>query len=208
MKPSLAYRATALDFAPSRFMRINNSLTCRIAIRLDHGYSDQLAAEFTCMPLVGQGGPAGFVALVKWRRRVKEECADTARRRIMRRTVPACREPCGLPRTPAHRSFQRGLHPIPAYFIIDLRSESIACTLRTGKPRETATNEEEILIMGVSSSRARVADLAFQVFNRALHPDWFSTRVYRRIPAGEVGSRHPDHRGWPRHDLRLRVRSA
>ena len=36
--------------------------------------------------------------------------------------------------------------------------------------------------MGVSSSRARVADLAFQVFNRALHPDWFSTRVYRRIP--------------------------
>jgi Protein of unknown function DUF2617 len=36
--------------------------------------------------------------------------------------------------------------------------------------------------MGVSSSRARVADLAFQVFNRALHPDWFATRVYRRIP--------------------------
>ena len=36
--------------------------------------------------------------------------------------------------------------------------------------------------MGVSSGRARVADLAFQVFNRALHPDWFSTRVYRRIP--------------------------
>jgi hypothetical protein len=36
--------------------------------------------------------------------------------------------------------------------------------------------------MGVSSGRARVADLAFQVFNRALHPDWFTTRVYRRIP--------------------------
>jgi hypothetical protein len=36
--------------------------------------------------------------------------------------------------------------------------------------------------MGVGSGRARVADLAFQVFNRALHPDWFSTRVYRRIP--------------------------
>src|SRR6516225_7438814 len=36
--------------------------------------------------------------------------------------------------------------------------------------------------MGVGSGRARVADLAFQVFNRAVHPDWFSTRVYRRIP--------------------------
>jgi hypothetical protein len=36
--------------------------------------------------------------------------------------------------------------------------------------------------MGVSSGRARVADLAFQVFNRALHPDWFSTKVYRRVP--------------------------
>ena len=36
--------------------------------------------------------------------------------------------------------------------------------------------------MGVSSGRARVADLAFQVFNRAVHPDWFATRVYRRIP--------------------------
>src|SRR5262245_57005841 len=40
---------------------------------------------------------------------------------------------------------------------------------------------EEVLSMGVSSGRARVADLAFQVFNRAIHPDWFSTRVYRRI---------------------------
>jgi Protein of unknown function DUF2617 len=36
--------------------------------------------------------------------------------------------------------------------------------------------------MGVSSGRARVADLAFQVFNRAVHPDWFATRVYRRFP--------------------------
>lgn len=38
------------------------------------------------------------------------------------------------------------------------------------------------LLMGVSSGRARVADLAFQVFNRAVHPDWFATRAYRRIP--------------------------
>ncbi len=36
--------------------------------------------------------------------------------------------------------------------------------------------------MGVTSSRARVSDLAFQVFDRALHPEWFATRVYRRVP--------------------------
>jgi hypothetical protein len=35
--------------------------------------------------------------------------------------------------------------------------------------------------MGVSPGRARVADLAFQVFDRAVHPDWFTSRVYRRI---------------------------
>ncbi len=35
--------------------------------------------------------------------------------------------------------------------------------------------------MGVSSGRSRVADLAFQVFGRALHPDWFSVREYRRM---------------------------
>jgi hypothetical protein len=35
--------------------------------------------------------------------------------------------------------------------------------------------------MGVSSGRARVADLTFQVFSRAIHPDWFSTKVYRRV---------------------------
>jgi hypothetical protein len=36
--------------------------------------------------------------------------------------------------------------------------------------------------MGIQSGRPRVADLSFQVFNRALHPDWFATRVHRRIP--------------------------
>jgi hypothetical protein len=35
--------------------------------------------------------------------------------------------------------------------------------------------------MGVGFGRSSVADLAFQVFNRALHPDWFSTRQFRRI---------------------------
>ena len=35
--------------------------------------------------------------------------------------------------------------------------------------------------MGVSSGRSRVADLAFQVFNRTLHPDWFATREFRRV---------------------------
>ena len=35
--------------------------------------------------------------------------------------------------------------------------------------------------MGVSSGRARVADLSFQVFGRALHPDWFVAREHRRV---------------------------
>lgn len=36
--------------------------------------------------------------------------------------------------------------------------------------------------MEIHSGRARVADLAFRVFDRALHPDWFATRAHRRIP--------------------------
>jgi hypothetical protein len=35
--------------------------------------------------------------------------------------------------------------------------------------------------MGVSSGRILVSDLAFQVFDRALHPDWFATRAHRRV---------------------------
>lgn len=35
--------------------------------------------------------------------------------------------------------------------------------------------------MGVSSGRSHVADLAFQVFGRALHPDWLNVRDHRRI---------------------------
>ncbi|QEH33697.1 hypothetical protein OJF2_22030 [Aquisphaera giovannonii] len=35
--------------------------------------------------------------------------------------------------------------------------------------------------MGVRSGRASVADLAFQVYDRALHPDWFGTRSHRRL---------------------------
>ncbi|MFO0888995.1 MAG: DUF2617 family protein [Isosphaeraceae bacterium] len=38
--------------------------------------------------------------------------------------------------------------------------------------------------MGVHSGRARIADLSFQVYERALHPEWFATRVHRRIPRG------------------------
>ena len=38
--------------------------------------------------------------------------------------------------------------------------------------------------MSVSSGRARVADLAFQVFGRALHPDWFAVRAHRRVARG------------------------
>ena len=35
--------------------------------------------------------------------------------------------------------------------------------------------------MGVSSGRSRVTDVTFQVFNRTLHPDWFSTKEFRRV---------------------------
>ena len=35
--------------------------------------------------------------------------------------------------------------------------------------------------MGVSSGRARIADLAFQVFARAIHPEWFAVRGHRRL---------------------------
>lgn len=38
--------------------------------------------------------------------------------------------------------------------------------------------------MGVSFGRTRVADLAFQVFGRALHPDWFVVRSHRRFSQG------------------------
>ena len=46
--------------------------------------------------------------------------------------------------------------------------------------------------MGVSSGRSRIADLTFQVFRRPLHPDWFTTRAFRRV----------EHRGWGA-DLRI-----
>lgn len=35
--------------------------------------------------------------------------------------------------------------------------------------------------MGSSLGRARVADLAFRVYGRAVHPDWFDTRAHRRV---------------------------
>ncbi|MFO0954504.1 MAG: DUF2617 family protein [Isosphaeraceae bacterium] len=35
--------------------------------------------------------------------------------------------------------------------------------------------------MGVSFGRVRVADLAFQVFGRAVHPDWFAVRRHARV---------------------------
>lgn len=35
--------------------------------------------------------------------------------------------------------------------------------------------------MGVSFGRSRVADLSFQVFGRAVHPDWFAVQEHRRI---------------------------
>lgn len=35
--------------------------------------------------------------------------------------------------------------------------------------------------MGVSHGRSRIADLAFQVFGRAVHPDWFAVREHGRV---------------------------
>ena len=35
--------------------------------------------------------------------------------------------------------------------------------------------------MGSSLSPPKVAELAFQVFGRTLHPDWFGTRAHRRV---------------------------
>lgn len=39
--------------------------------------------------------------------------------------------------------------------------------------------------MGVSSGRSRVADLTFQVFGQALHPEWFATRGHARVRQAE-----------------------
>ncbi len=38
--------------------------------------------------------------------------------------------------------------------------------------------------MGVSFGRSRITDLAFQVFARTFHPEWFLTRGHRRITQG------------------------
>jgi len=46
--------------------------------------------------------------------------------------------------------------------------------------------------MGVSFGRSSVADLAFRVYNRPLHPEWYSTCVFRRF----------ESRGW-RADVRI-----
>lgn len=35
--------------------------------------------------------------------------------------------------------------------------------------------------MGVRSGRTSVGDLSFRVYSRALHPDWVSTRMHRRL---------------------------
>jgi Protein of unknown function DUF2617 len=46
---------------------------------------------------------------------------------------------------------------------------------------ETSSGGKDDLIMGVGFGRSSVADLTFQVFNRALHPEWFATRDFRRV---------------------------
>jgi hypothetical protein len=37
--------------------------------------------------------------------------------------------------------------------------------------------------MGVSHGRSRISELAFRVFGRSLHPDWFTVREHRRVGA-------------------------
>jgi Protein of unknown function DUF2617 len=46
--------------------------------------------------------------------------------------------------------------------------------------------------MGVSFGRSSVTDLAFRVYNRPLHPEWYSTCAFRRV----------EFRGW-RADVRI-----
>jgi hypothetical protein len=43
------------------------------------------------------------------------------------------------------------------------------------------TDGKGVIVMGVSFGRSRVADLTFQVFARAIHPDWFAARNHRRV---------------------------
>jgi hypothetical protein len=38
--------------------------------------------------------------------------------------------------------------------------------------------------MGVSHGRSRIADLAFQVYSRSVHPDWFAVREHCRVVQG------------------------
>jgi hypothetical protein len=47
--------------------------------------------------------------------------------------------------------------------------------------RAASPTGKEKPVMGVGFGRSSVADLSFHVFNRALHPDWFATRAFRRI---------------------------
>ena len=39
--------------------------------------------------------------------------------------------------------------------------------------------------MGVSYGRARIADLAFHLFHRSLHPEWLSIRRHLRLALGD-----------------------
>jgi hypothetical protein len=136
------------------------------------------------MPSGGQGSPAGGCCLgnmanIGWR----EMGPGTPSRRDSWGRGSVQDAGCDVFRKrPLTLLIRPGFAPQSGLFYNRRKEQEEIVHSGTCQPRETATNEEEIQIMGVSSSRARVADLAFQVFNRALHPDWFSTRVYRRIP--------------------------
>ncbi len=38
--------------------------------------------------------------------------------------------------------------------------------------------------MGVESGRVKVSDLVFQVYHRAIHPDWFAVKAHQRVARG------------------------
>src|SRR5262249_41277638 len=70
-----------------------------------------------------------------------------------------------------------GLRGRAGGYIIDMRDPS-RVRHQGGSPHQERKGTPS---MGVSFGRSRVADLAFQVFSRAIHPDWFAVRRHRRI---------------------------
>jgi Protein of unknown function DUF2617 len=60
------------------------------------------------------------------------------------------------------------------------RMDEVTCSEHNVADRTDCGGKDE-LVMGVGFGRSSVADLTFQVFNRSLHPEWFTTREFRRV---------------------------